>query len=377
MLNLGGTIRDKSAEESLAQIAPLLKNPFGITRLADITALDDIGIPTFVSYRPNGKTLSCSQGKGLSPELAKISALMESIEIWHSEECRPADLTGSYQQLRQAYPLYPITQERSLVRPKDVEHFSLEWIEGRHLVHDQTYYIPRPLALLDYRYEAPEKALFFTNSNGLASGNTREEALCHALFELIERYAISSSPNVHAQQMALDALGCDTCQNLVDTVQSKGYHLEVYRIDYSLPIPVFSAYLSHPASLRQVGVAAGWGCHLSPSIALLRAVTEAAQSRLTYISGARDDIDKQRGKVHNDYQSQVEMVIPSLPAYSLPSTMGAMLEQIKQLLVAGGYFDMFYVDLSKEELGIPVVKAFIPKMFVNSFSLLTVLRTLP
>jgi ribosomal protein S12 methylthiotransferase accessory factor len=34
----------------------------------------------------------------------------------------------------------------------------------------------------------------------------------------------------------------------------------------------------------------GAGCHLDPAVALGRAITEAAQSRLTLIAGARDDL---------------------------------------------------------------------------------------
>ena len=39
---------------------------FGITRLADVTGLDRIGIPVWMAVRPNSKTLAVSQGKGLN-----------------------------------------------------------------------------------------------------------------------------------------------------------------------------------------------------------------------------------------------------------------------------------------------------------------------
>ena len=79
-LDLGGTVRARDALETLAWVQPLLPR-FGITRVANITGLDRIGIPVWISVRPHGRSLSVAQGKGLTPELAQASAVMESIEL--------------------------------------------------------------------------------------------------------------------------------------------------------------------------------------------------------------------------------------------------------------------------------------------------------
>jgi ribosomal protein S12 methylthiotransferase accessory factor YcaO len=42
--------------------------------------------------------------------------------------------------------------------------------------------------------------------------------------------------------------------------------------------------------MRNLGIFTGTGTHLAKSVALSRALTEAAQARLTSISGNRDDI---------------------------------------------------------------------------------------
>ena len=98
MIDLESTIRISPTSETLARITPLAWKQFGITRVANITGLDNIGIPVYVSVRPNSKSLSVSQGKGVSDDLAKISAMMESIETWHAENIEPNKiiLTGSY-----------------------------------------------------------------------------------------------------------------------------------------------------------------------------------------------------------------------------------------------------------------------------------------
>jgi YcaO-like protein with predicted kinase domain len=79
-----GTHRLIPPAETLARLKPLLPQ-MGITRLANVTGLDTIGIPVVMSVRPCSRSLSVSQGKGLDLDSAKASAAMESIEGYHAE----------------------------------------------------------------------------------------------------------------------------------------------------------------------------------------------------------------------------------------------------------------------------------------------------
>src|SRR5438552_592107 len=72
-----GTHRARSPRATLARMRPLMKR-LGITRLACLTGLDAVGVPVWAAIRPNGRSLSTSQGKGLSDDAAAVSALMES-----------------------------------------------------------------------------------------------------------------------------------------------------------------------------------------------------------------------------------------------------------------------------------------------------------
>ena len=98
-IDLGGTLRARDASSTLAWIRPLLPR-FGITRVANITGLDRIGIPVWICVRPHGRSLSVSQGKGLTSELAQVSAVMESIECHHAEHVPPPDVVASYRSVR-------------------------------------------------------------------------------------------------------------------------------------------------------------------------------------------------------------------------------------------------------------------------------------
>src|SRR5215472_9591286 len=79
-----GTQRAAAPDETLRRIKPLLPRA-GITRLADVTGLDWIGLPVYQAIRPNSRNISVSQGKGLTRAQAKVSALMESLESFHAE----------------------------------------------------------------------------------------------------------------------------------------------------------------------------------------------------------------------------------------------------------------------------------------------------
>ena len=82
-----GTFRTSGPEETWRRVSPRLAT-FGITRVADIAGLDEIGLPVHVAYRPVGRTLAVSVGTGLTAAQSQVSAVMESIETWHAENPR-------------------------------------------------------------------------------------------------------------------------------------------------------------------------------------------------------------------------------------------------------------------------------------------------
>lgn len=65
-IELEGTHRARTAEETWRTISAKLKD-YDITRVAEVTHLDCIGIPVFVAVRPNAGSLAVSQGKGATP----------------------------------------------------------------------------------------------------------------------------------------------------------------------------------------------------------------------------------------------------------------------------------------------------------------------
>lgn len=103
---------------------------------------------------------------------------------------------------------------------------------------------------------------------------------------------------------------------------------------------------------------------------MLRALTEAAQSRLTYISGSRDDLGR------NAYECSISetcwqsdfarmeirgpmrkfLDVPSFDAETFNEDVTWELDRLR----SAGIGNILFVDLTRAELGMPVVRIVIP-----------------
>jgi ribosomal protein S12 methylthiotransferase accessory factor len=284
-LHFAGTHRACTPSETLRRITPFFGR-FGITRIADITWLDEIGIPVFQAVRPNGYTLSVAQGKGLSPELARASAAMEAIETWHAERVGPGACVETVGNIEPTLD-YSIGELNLVPRHHLNPALRLEWSSARELVGGGETLVPTKLLRMDGRAsERWEPQLFHVTSNGLASGNTLDEAVLHALYEVIERDSAHRAAG--AGRRLLDIATVEgPAGRLLELLSAAHVEVRVEVITGPLGLPCFRAAIT--SDLFPV-VFLGLGCHLDRDVALCRALTEAAQSRLTSISGVRDDM---------------------------------------------------------------------------------------
>jgi ribosomal protein S12 methylthiotransferase accessory factor len=286
-----GTFRTKRPEETWCAIVPLLPR-FGVTRVADITKLDVLDVPVAVAVRPLAATLSVSQGKGYSIEQAFVSAAMEAVELWHAENqpvpipwraTPPCDLDLSYEigDLDQ--------QPGSLLTP----FTKLDWTVAVGVVSGER--VPLPVDSVCLLQETRWRLLAMrSSSNGLASGNCWTEAALHGLYELIERDAIERAEHAGTTRIDPASVSHPLCAELIGRIRNAGASVGLARVHSRFGVPVFTAQLWSPDFPV---VATGSGAHAEPGIAALRSLTEAAQSRLTGISGSRDDIPDIYGDV--------------------------------------------------------------------------------
>lgn len=369
-----GTHRAIAEEETLRRLEPLLAG-FGITRVANITGLDDIGIPTVVVTRPASRSLSVSQGKGLSLAAAKVSGIMESIEQHHAERIAlPLEL-GSYEEQRVRANVVDVDSLPKYVRPFE-RHERTLWIDAASLRTGENVKVPFELVHLDLRLPLPAGSGFWPiGSNGLSSGNCLPEAMAHGVWELIERDAVAlfyrRSPAEQAQRrLRLETLS-GTAMDLLERFERAGVGVALWDIttDVGVPACFCSIVEKQHDAFRPIGMARGYGCHADREVAVCRALTEAAQSRLTRISGSRDDLQKADFGALRQPSSvalhQQQLAEPTLRSFtSVPSRQLGTFEEdlawaLERLKVAG-LDDIFWVDLSRAGMPFHVVRVIIP-----------------
>lgn len=289
-----GTHRAMAPELTLARIRPHLHKA-KVTRIGDVTGLDTLGVPVMTAVRPDSRTLAVESGKGATPVAAATSAAMEAIERFVAEEDPCVDVLGTVEDVRKrlAAPLesFPLNRGAS-VSPQ----LRFEWAEVTDLVSGRTGLVPS--ALMTMRQPPSWKTSmarqpWIASSNGLASGNHLPEALCAALYESIERDATSCwkvaiGRGTPALRIDLDSLRGEIITGLIAQLRERGADLRLTWCPTEIGIPTCMADLWDPTG--GTGRYGGYGCHLDPEIAMIRAVTEAVQARTLIIAGSRDDI---------------------------------------------------------------------------------------
>jgi YcaO-like protein with predicted kinase domain len=287
-----GTHRTVPPAETLRRVTPLLAR-YGVTRVADVTGLDDIALPTFCAIRPRGIVMQVSNGKGLRAIDAKVSAVMESLELSVAES-PPTNLRrATYEEIRQeGHARAPSDMPGFVGDPARAARMPLHWVRGEELPSRTPVWLPASAAY----YLQPTTSAW--SSNGLASGNTLDEATAHALFEVYERHALSTlcdeRGNCDFGTMQVPSLADAPGAALAELralVDAARVRFVLMRVPGKGKIHCFGAVLLDPAAFAaSTAVNLGYGAHLSPEVAAVRAITEAVQQRLTFIHGSREDL---------------------------------------------------------------------------------------
>ncbi|TCR00529.1 YcaO-like family protein [Neorhizobium sp. JUb45] len=290
---------------------PLLLKAFGITRVGDITDLDVIGMPVWFATRPNSRGLSVSQGKGMTAERAKLSAVMEAIEGAVAEDTqRHVSDYGSLSEMRgRGYDVLPLEAISRVILEKFDPARERAWVKGHSARDDTVVVAPFELVGLDFRFDFPwDRDAFVMSSQGLAAGFDFDQAVLHAMLELIENEACTVVEAFSTRMTATRTVFFPKGQSadldrLVDRLDALGLTPTFFDLTGSTGVPVILASL--PRSLMTDNgpgkrSAAGIACRLSGAEAACSALQEAIQARLTHISGARDDLFNERYEADQD-----------------------------------------------------------------------------
>ena len=365
----GGTHRSRPPEETLRTFLPLA-NRMGITRLANVTGLDSLGIPVYMACRPLSRSIAVSQGKGLTKAEAKVSAFMEAAETFHSETITAPLKMASLEELSNDHPMIDV---EGLPRSRLGEFDPTEqilWVDGVALGSGEKLWLPYELVSTNYTLPQPRGSFAFAaNTNGLASGNSPMEAVLHGLCELVERDAITlwrlgGDDARAAAKMELASATQMHCRKLLDQYAQAGLDVGLWDVTSDIGIPVFVCAVAERSEVA-VEAELGAGCHPDREVALLRALTEAAQARTTRIAGSRDDFVPEsynaEAKLSRHRTARLWLAGPSrrrfedVPNFS-GRTIAEDLDHVLECLRAKGIDQIVAVDLTKPDIGLPVAR---------------------
>lgn len=402
-----GTSRIIPVDKTLLNVTKIAKE-IGLTRIADITFMDKLYIPNYSSVLPGTEDyIWVYSGKGPTKKHAKASAIMESIERYSSlpRSFTKKFVTGTFNDLKRSYN---IIHPDEVIEPLSFDFqddMCMDYVDGFDIINKENILVPAGLVL--FRYNPNSQSIInpfaFHHTNGLASGNVLEEAVCHALAEVIERDAISLA------QLRASAIPFHILTNLSNNLQRQGYPIklvskEIFRDDNTIfpdvlidemdfdpvlrlkekfekfnikliikdittdiKIPTFNVACVEWISHDYGYLAEGHGTHPDKRIALLRAITEVSQTRVANIHGARDDLRKIKYNDKNTDDKNAWQFMTSKKTINFSDIITYQNEDILDdinlivnFLKKAGLKRAIIVDLTNPNIKIPVVRALIP-----------------
>ena len=358
--------------ETLSRVWPYLGR-LGITRVGRQTELDRIGIPVWCAYAPNSRAIVIAQGKGLDDISAKTSAVMEAIERSVATQPFCSALMASQNELAASGHATDCLEDLLATGAQPIETMEqIRWSQAHDLAKNASIFVPFEAIHLDRTHGSPR---FWVSSDGLASGNTWHEAVLHGLLERVERDAcvlwnVGDPACRHARRIDPDSIEDEGIREMLEKIFSADFDLALFDVTSDLAVASIVALLrpkGDDGSLRYVDLTMGAGASLSPDVAAARAISEAVQSRMTFIGGARDDLVPELFSRRADpdhlqsFQARCTTNLNELPTMLATSAQDA-LDQLVETLLECGVDQLYAIELAPEWLPASVAKVFAPQL---------------
>ena len=374
-------IRTVLPEETLERAIPLLEKA-GMDPLEDITDRDNLGIPVYSVYRKKTAkgTFGNYNGKGATPEQAKASAVMEALERY-SAEMRESDeiAYGTMQQMRDSG--MPFVEPADLILPARVmgmvESAEIAWTVCYDILRGEDVWVPACAVFYPY-YPDGDLQLFRFHTNGIAAGNTIEEAILHAMFEVIERdaWSIAESFNRTNADVIIDDDDSVPAM-LLKKFEEAGIKIRLKDLTTDVGVTTIGASSDDIRTKDPEMLDIGVGTHLNPEIAAIRALTEVAQSRTTHKHGLKVNAELQKKTREMGYEKVKEANALWFNDSKKSIKLNEMndeatdyvlddIEKVLGKLMDAGFDRVIIADLTRPEIGVPAVRVIIPGMEVST-----------
>lgn len=378
---IDGTNRVLTEQTTLSRIEAV-QAKLGITNITPITNLDRVGIDVCSVTRKNAAKGAnpVYSGKGASDKQSRISALMEAVERCLAEAPgNNADIETPHSCKENIIDSYlNLKKQETVLNPNELIlqgamplNTPLEWVWGTDLFTSEEILVPANAVYHPYEPPAGSNRLFRSETNGLAAGSCMEEAVLHGLLEVVERdaYSIAEYTKNTGKKILL-SIEDGVPYQLYKKFADAGVDVHLWLLPADSGIHVVLAAVDDVVFKYPTLLLIGAGAHLDPAVAVNRALTEAAQSRLVQIHGSRknnerDEVQERVGynAIKNInrhwYRSKAETTtLDELENQASKKPYNNIQMMLKKLAPTSAR--AIIVNLSRPEIGIPVIRAIIP-----------------
>lgn len=300
-------------------------------------------------FRLTGSQISYGRGHKIGQ--AKISCLMEAVERYSSfagfDQERAVNYCGNLDILKARYADL-LKADMSVLNPADLcletpfRDQEIYWVMGERVGQDGigSVYVPAQIVFLFPNLDEPGLTSGLP-SNGLAAGVTRDSARLAAILEVLERDAEKIISYSEKRSFLLESED-RIINDVLERCEDKGIFIQFLDITTEFGIPCYKAFIRGPNGM----ILKGTGASLDGRSAIFSALTEIPYpypywfGSMPYPKGIK------------------KLCFEELPNYSSGSP-ERDLRLIEDLLTRNGY-NPIYVDLTREELEIPVTRAIVP-----------------
>jgi ribosomal protein S12 methylthiotransferase accessory factor len=340
---------------------------------------------------------SASSGKGMTEIQAKTSALCEGIERYSgmysgreysvrdsykgslvTDKIHPNDCMLYSDKQYADRELWNSKKSRFNWVPEQFDEDSIiNWTPVWSLTHKKFKYLPTQYVY----YDAPlgdvsGRRLAPASSNGNATGNTFEEAILQAFFELVERDCVALwwYNRLNKPLVDIESFNDPSMMRLVDFYKSINREVWVLDLTSDLGIPCFVA-LSRIQDSVDEQIFFGFGCHFDARIGVSRAIAEMSQmlgiagitGKKVPLSASVDDPETvdwfnnatlEREPYLKPSESEPIRRMGDYPKISS----GNLLKDILKCneIVSSKGMEMLVVDQTRTEAGMPAAKVIVP-----------------
>ena len=277
----------------------LLAQKLSVSRLANVTGLDRVGYPVVAAIRPLSRNLSVSFGKGPTLELARLSAIMEAAELSYSERPSGQTVLAKFTEFPAGSALNPALLALRVddANPEKLEEINFEWVQGHDLKSGRSILVPWQAISMDFAVEAraAPRVLRF-GGTGLAASFDEKSAILHGLYEVIERDCHNRWNDLDDEirietLIDLSSFKSPSILKLIAAIDRAELKVFLWDMTTDVAIPCYLAEVVDFSPGADTAFAQGSAAHLDAVTAIEKALAEALQVRLTYISGGRDDLE--------------------------------------------------------------------------------------